>query len=272
VSITSLHTLKVEISGETAAIALDAVLSTLRMTRAETIRTEQGESVLYDGQAIPLVSVRLVVSTAPASKRSSMHSSAVIVRGRSGIAALRVDRILGTAHVVMRPLPTLAPAAGIVAGVVLDAVGDPQLVLDPDSLVEAAQRAVITEGEAAPSRSSVLVVDDSLTTRMLEQSILESAGFDVDVASSGEEGLVKARATRYALFLVDVEMPGMDGFTFIERIRADLDLRDTPAILVTSRSSPEDRQRGRDVGAQAYVVKSEFDQGVLLERIRTLVA
>jgi two-component system chemotaxis sensor kinase CheA len=118
---------------------------------------------------------------------------------------------------------------------------------------------------------SVLVVDDSLTTRMLEQSILESAGYVVDLAVSGEEALEKARAAPYALFLVDVEMPGMDGFAFIERIRADPRLRDVPSILVTSRMSPEDRQRGREVGAQGYVVKSEFDQGVLLERIRTLV-
>ena len=198
--------------------------------------------------------------------------SAVIVQGRTGVAAFSVDRILGTAHVVMRPLPKLTPAAGVVAGAALDAVGDPLLVLDPDSLVAGAQRASAAAVEATPARLSVLVVDDSLTTRMLEQSILESAGFDVDLATSGEEGLAKARATRYALFLVDVEMPGIDGFTFIERIRADPDLRDIPSVLVTSRNSPEDRQRAHDVGARAYVVKNEFDQGVLLERIRTLVA
>jgi two-component system chemotaxis sensor kinase CheA len=172
----------------------------------------------------------------------------------------------------MRPLPELAPATEVIAGAALDAVGDPLLVLDPDSLVARAQRAGPESIEVTPSRLSVLVVDDSLTTRMLEQSILESAGFDVDLAASGEEGLVKARASRYALFLVDVEMPGIDGFTFIERIQADADLRDIPSVLVTSRNSPEDRQRARDVGARAYVVKSEFDQGVLLERIRTLVA
>jgi two-component system, chemotaxis family, sensor kinase CheA len=271
VSITSLHTLMVETSGTTAAIPLDAVCGTARMTREEIVRTEQGESVVYEGQAIPLYSPRLAAFSTPASTRSSKHSSAVIVRGRTGIAALRVDRILGTADVVMRPLPKLAPAAGIVAGAVLDAVGDPQLVLHADGIVAQAQRGGTVEGEAAPTRLSVLVVDDSLTTRMLEQSILESAGFDVDMATSGEEGLAKARSARYALFLVDVEMPGMDGFTFIERTRADPALRDIPSILVTSRNSPEDRQRGQDVGAQAYVVKSEFDQGVLLERIRTLV-
>jgi two-component system chemotaxis sensor kinase CheA len=272
VSITSLHTLTVEASGATAAIPLDAVCGILRMTREEIIRTEEGESVLFDGRAIPLGSVRLAFSSIPASARSSTHSSAVVVRGRTGIAAFRVDRILGTAHVVMRPLPEFAPASAVVAGATLDAVGDPQLVLDPDSLVANAQRAGSVTVETTPSQRSVLVVDDSLTTRMLEQSILESAGFDVEVASSGEEALIKARAARYALFLVDVEMPGMDGFTFIERIRADPYLQHIPSVLVTSRSSPEDRQRGHDVGAQGYMVKSEFDQGLLLEQIRKLVA
>ena len=78
-------------------------------------------------------------------------------------------------------------------------------------------------------------------------------------------------ASRFALILCDVEMPGIDGFTFVERIRADPALRDIPAILVTSRSAPEDRQRGRDVGAHGYIVKSEFDQAELLTMIRPMV-
>jgi two-component system chemotaxis sensor kinase CheA len=106
---------------------------------------------------------------------------------------------------------------------------------------------------------------------MLEQSILESAGYKVDTASSGEEGLMRAREQRYALFLVDVEMPGMDGFSFVQRTRADPELGKVPAILVTSLSAPEHLQRGKDVGASGYVIKSEFDQADLLERIRKLV-
>jgi two-component system chemotaxis sensor kinase CheA len=80
-----------------------------------------------------------------------------------------------------------------------------------------------------------------------------------------------ARRKGYSLFLVDVEMPGMDGFSFIERIRADEELHRIPAILVTSRNEPEDLRRGKEVGAQDYVVKSEFNQAVLLQRIRELV-
>jgi two-component system chemotaxis sensor kinase CheA len=153
----------------------------------------------------------------------------------------------------------------------LDAEGNPQIVLDPEELVAAAQRqhSPVSAKPATP-RLPLLVVDDSLTTRMLEQSILESAGYEVDLAVSGEEALTKARNRRYGLFLVDVEMPGMDGFTFIDRARTDPGLREVPAILVTSRNSSEDRRRGEEVGARAYIVKSEFDQTRLVEIIRNL--
>jgi two-component system chemotaxis sensor kinase CheA len=139
------------------------------------------------------------------------------------------------------------------------------------ALVERVSRAGTEPEEARATRAPILVIDDSLTTRMLEQSILESAGYEVDLAVSGEDGLQRARARRYALFLVDVEMPGMDGFTFIERTRADADLRDIPAVLVTSLASPEHRRRGREAGARGHIVKGEFDQSELLKTIRALV-
>ena len=194
-----------------------------------------------------------------------------MVEGARGLAALGVDRLLGTARVVVRPLPEHVHADPIVAGVFLDAEGNPRLVLDPDGLVTDAYRAEDVAIEPAPPRRPVLVVDNSLTTRMLEQSILESAGYEVDVALSGEEALESARRKRYALFLVDVEMPGMDGFAFVTHVRSDPAIHDIPAILVTSRAAAEDRQRGRDVGAQGYIVKSEFNQVELLTLIQPLM-
>jgi two-component system chemotaxis sensor kinase CheA len=187
-------------------------------------------------------------------------------------AALGVDRLIGISHVAQRPLPALAPTEPYVAGVALDAEGVPLLVLDSQSLVAAA--GLPLRASVAPAlavKRPILVIDDSLTTRMLEQSILQTAGYEVELACSAEEALEKARQCRYALFLVDVEMPGMDGFGFVEVTRADPLLRDVPAILVTSRNEPEDRRRGREAGAAGYVVKSEFDQIALLERIRGLV-
>lgn len=121
-------------------------------------------------------------------------------------------------------------------------------------------------------RNPILIVDDSLTTRMLEQSILESAGFTVEVAASAEEALERIGHTRYSLLLVDVEMPGMDGFGLITHIRADPRVCEVPCILVTSCDSDEYKRRGELAGANAYIVKGLFDQVAFLQKIAELTA
>ncbi|MGD9765434.1 MAG: response regulator [Candidatus Binatia bacterium] len=273
-SLTSLEGLSVESAGIAATLPLDAVRRTMRVTAADVSKTAEGESLVFDGRVVPFVSLPAALRVNPpaAAARSGLAGAAVIVEAGGRMAALGVDRVLGTANVVLRPLPDLAPVDAIVAGASLDADGVPKMVLDPEGIIDVASRARNVSLALEPVQRPILVVDDSLTTRLLEQSILESAGYEVDVATSGEEALETVRRKPYALLLVDVEMPGMDGFTFIERVRADPELRDTPAILVTSRAAAEDRERGERVGAQGYIVKSEFDQSDLLARIERLVA
>ncbi|MDB5220160.1 MAG: signal transduction histidine kinase CheA [Myxococcaceae bacterium] len=269
-SVASLHALIVEAAGSAAAIPLDAVRGTVRLARSDVARTPQGESIAHAGTAIPFVALAKLLALRSTPFDAPL-GTAVIVHGADGLAAIGVDRLLGTATVIQRPLPELAPSTGAIAGASIDSHGTPQLVLDPDGLVAAARVATSLPERPETRQRRILVIDDSLTTRMLEQSILESAGYAVDLASSGEEGLERARKDDYALFLVDVEMPGMDGFSFIIQTRAEPALRDVPCILVTSRAEPEDRQRGREAGASGYIVKGEFDQNELLAQIRRLV-
>ena len=106
---------------------------------------------------------------------------------------------------------------------------------------------------------------------MLEQGILETAGYEVDTASSAEEALEKARKQHYEVFIVDVEMPGMDGYQFVLAAMAEPALSAIPSIMVTSRDGAEDQARGAAVGAKAYIVKSEFDEELLLKTVRELV-
>jgi two-component system, chemotaxis family, sensor kinase CheA len=183
-----------------------------------------------------------------------------------------VDRLDGVRNVVVRPLPILTGPVPLVAGATLDEEGNPQLVLDPVIVVAVVRSETGPVAEAAVVQQfPILVVDDSLTTRMLEQSILETAGYQVDLASSGEEALEKARHKRYAVFVVDVEMPGMNGFELLQELRADPILHRVPTVMVTSRAAAEDRQRAEQAGARAYIVKSEFDEGHLLRTIRELI-
>ncbi|MEW6776795.1 MAG: response regulator, partial [Bdellovibrionota bacterium] len=266
-----MEALVVEAGGLAAVIPLDSVRRTVRLQSSEVTRSAEGEVILDEAQVIPFVPLARYLRTG-ARREQRRHWSAVVVGSGSGVVAVGVDRLLGTANVVMRPLPPLTPAAPVVAGMSLDAQGLPQVVLDPEALIAAGRhKEPVPEAGSEAALRPILIVDDSLTTRMLEQSILESAGYRVDLATSGEEALQRAHRERYGLFLVDVEMPGMDGFAFVERTRADPSLREIPAILVTSRSSEEDRRRGKEVGAAAYVVKSEFNQEELLAVIRRLL-
>jgi two-component system chemotaxis sensor kinase CheA len=277
-SVTAVDALLVSADGDSNAIAipLDAVQRTVRLKAGDIARAGTGPSILYRQTAIPFLPLRAVMRGMQRSSDAAQTWLAIIVAGGGGVAAFGVERLLGTARIVVRPLPERLDADPVIAGASLDGDGKPQLVLDPDRLVAAAHAsphdgASAAASDPAPQKRPVLVVDDSLTTRMLEQSILQSAGYDVDVASSAEEALDLVRQKPFSLILCDVEMPGIDGFTFVERIRADAALRDIPAILVSSRSAPEDRARGREVGAHGYIVKGEFDQAKLLTMIRPMV-
>jgi two-component system, chemotaxis family, sensor kinase CheA len=271
-SLSSMDALIVETegSGGIAAIPLDCVRATRRITASEITFAAPGASVLYGHAAIPFLPLATALDGAAWSVERSW--AAVIVADGGALAAIGVERLLGTAKIVVRPLPQPMTASPMVTAAALDADGNPQIILDPGGLITAARCGTRAELAVSSAKRTVLVVDDSLTTRMLERSILESAGYDVDLAVSAEDALERLRETRYALILVDVEMPGMDGFSFVQRLRADAKLRDIPAILVTSLAEPEHRQRGRDVGAQGYIVKSEFDQAELLSMIRPMMA
>ncbi|WIM93681.1 response regulator [Actinoplanes oblitus] len=270
----SMTGLLVETAGTVASLPLDAVRACVRLSAVEAATAATTGKLVYQDVAAPFRPLAEALYTGLTVPDAAGPGAAVLMDGGDGLVALGVDRLCGTHGLVARPLPELAPCTPAIGSVSVDSDGNPRLVLDPAGLAREILRA---EGAAGRSAASVapplpiLVVDDSLTTRMLERSILESAGYQVDLAASAEEALDQARTRRYGLFLTDIDMPGIDGFTFVERTRADPELAAVPAILVSSRASAADRERGIRAGASAYVVKGEFDQEELLAHIRRLV-
>jgi two-component system chemotaxis sensor kinase CheA len=268
----SLHGLIVEAAGAITTVPLDAVRTCMRLLPEQATAAATTGRLAYEGQAVPFLSLARVLYAGTTVPDTAGAGVAVVLSADGDTVAIGVDRLDGTSTLVVRPLPDLTPATPVIGGVSIDLDGNPRLVLDAHGLVVEAQRGggAVTVAEPAP-KLPILVIDDSLTTRMLERSILESAGYEVDLAASGEEGLEMARRRGYALFLTDIDMPGIDGFAFVARARADPDLSRVPAILVSSRAGAEDRARGTEVGAGAYVVKGEFNQEDLLAHIRRLV-
>lgn len=271
VSLSSLPAVLANVGGLTVAIPLDAVVAVRRVAEAKVVRSAEGESVIDGDDSIPVLDLRALFAAEPESRSQPSSCSVVIVRSGAERVAARVDSVGGVANVVVRRVPASMAADPVVGGASLGPDGWPQIVLDTDGLVHAAHFGGLPSSVAPSPRPPLLVIDDSLTTRMLEQSILESMGYEVDLATSGEEALAMARGRRYGVFLVDIEMPGMSGLEFMAQAKADPTLRDVASILVTSLNSEEDRRRGEQLGARAYIVKNEFDQGRLLDIIREMI-
>jgi two-component system chemotaxis sensor kinase CheA len=271
ISLASMPMLAVRAGDTSVLIPLDVVRETVRLDASDRYFASGRESLVWREQPIPLMALAPLVG-ATALAEHTPPRSAVIVRASRGDRALAVDQVLAVRDVVVQPLPSSAVASALVGGIALDASGMPNLVMAPSELDQLVGDGAQTPLRAPqPQRLPVLVIDDSLTTRMLEQTILEAAGYEVDLATSAEEGLEKAARRRYGLFIVDVEMPGMTGFEFVAQTRGNPEFRDIPAILVTSRNAPEDYAQGQAAGAAAYFAKSEFNQEALLARIRELM-
>ena len=209
----------------------------------------------------------------------------VVVVGVGGARrhAFLVDGLVGQRDVVVKGLSPLLPRFDVLAGASVEPDGSILLVLDIAGLVERARaggEVAAGEDERAPaaadangasSSPSVLVVDDAAIVRHLERSILERAGYLVRTANDGVEALARLAEAPADLVITDIEMPRMDGFALTEAVRANRRTANTPVLIITARASEESRQRGLDVGADGYVVKSDFDETALLGAVARIL-
>jgi two-component system chemotaxis sensor kinase CheA len=207
---------------------------------------------------------------------SGDHSACAILNAGTERAGVLVDDIVGDREVLVKDFePPLVRVRNIAAAGLLGA-GELVLVLRPADLVAgaAARRVVRTPDPTAPDEPEgppwVLVVDDAVTTRTMERGLLELAGYQVKVAVDGVDAWTTLKTERFDLVVSDVDMPRMNGFELTQRIRADETLQDLPVVLVSALEAREDQERGIEVGANAYVVKSSFEQSNLLEIIHRL--
>lgn len=267
VMLSSLTGLWVEVGSETVVIPLTSVRKTLKLDTLPAV--EHGTELMrkVDDRLVRYVPLDVLLG----GEGREVSRAAVLLRLGEQELILGVSRIVGCQTQVVHGLPSELPPLPMLSGAVLDAEGIPQLVLDVAGVFAVSSGVQVAAPAPRRTFAPILIVDDSLTTRMLEQSILESAGYAVQLATSAEQALEMAAQTQYSLFLVDVEMPGMDGFTFVKTTRAHERHGRVPAILVSSRSAPADLAQGKAAGAAAYIVKDHFDQRELLRQIRTIL-
>jgi two-component system chemotaxis sensor kinase CheA len=249
---------------------------TSRRVREEDIFTLEGRPAIeLDGQ--PVIAPRLADLLAlPAGNQGSETVCIVIQVGEERLG-LRVDELLAEEEVVSKPLGAPLTRVRNVAGLTILGSGEICAVLNPVDLLRSAHKLAATPSEtkplrvAAAAKACILLVEDSALVRAMEKRILEDAGYEVVAAVDGVDALNALGRRPFAAVVSDIIMPNMDGLTLTTRIRQEPRYKDLPVILVTSLVSDEDKRRGLEVGANAYIPKPSFDQRVLLETLKRLI-
>ena len=201
--------------------------------------------------------------------------TALVVAYGEQSAVFVIDELDGVSDVIIRSLPRPLGQLPGIAGYCILASGNPVCVLDGEYIVNAAHQHN-AEGHVRhvqpTAKRSLLIVEDSLTTRTLLRNIMISAGYDVDTAVDGADAWLKAQEHEYDCIVSDIEMPNMNGWELCSRIKREARLADTPFVLITSLSKDEERRRGLELGADAYMVKGLFNEQELLDTVERLVA
>ena len=269
-------------AGESLFMLPTAGIDQVIRMREDAVKTvENREAITVSEQTLALVRLVDLLSLPPESghEAKSTHLAAVLLSSNGSRIALAVDAVLGEQEILVKPLgPQLAGLRDFAGATVLGDGAVIPILSIPEMMKRARQAGATPSRRQAPSGAfakeaakSVLVVEDSITSRSLLKSILETAGYKVETAVDGIDAFTKLRSSHFDLVVSDVDMPRMNGFGLTAKIRADKSLAELPVVLVTSLDSATDREHGIDVGANAYIIKSTFDQTNLIEVVRQLL-
>ncbi|MDQ3185555.1 MAG: hybrid sensor histidine kinase/response regulator [Pseudomonadota bacterium] len=279
----------VHAGGQLFVIPSASVERVIRIANKEIQTVENRETILVDETPVSLVWLSDVLELPRHVTAAKAVSSALILGSGPARIAFLVEEILGEQEVLVKALVRPLTRVRNVAGASVLGTGQVAPVLNVADLLKSAanypverpaepRAAALTSAGRLSSeklvragKQSILVVEDSITARTLLKNILESAGYRVSTAVDGIDGYTTLKTGEFDLVVSDVEMPRMDGFGLTAKIRAEMQFTRLPVILVTALESREHRERGIDVGANAYIVKSSFNQSNLLEVIQRLI-
>lgn len=270
----------VKVSNQEFVIPTGKVEKVLRIKKDEIKAIENRDIIISEGCTIPVFNLRniLEIEDKKTERFFSDTISILIVNYIEKKIALKVDEIIVEQEVLVKRFNKQLKRVKNITGAAILGSGKVVPILDVNDLIKSSLKqsgnylnSSVINDEELIEKKSIIVVDDSITSRTLLKNILENYGYLVKTAVDGLQGWKLLKTEKFDLVITDLEMPVMDGFELTENIRQDSEISDMPVILVTSLESREYKERGIDVGASAYIVKSDFQQSNLLDTIERII-
>jgi two-component system, chemotaxis family, sensor histidine kinase and response regulator WspE len=276
-----MRALVVEVAGDPYAFPLGRIIRLAEVKTSKVQTVEGRQYVILDKKNVGLMNARQILgSTGQAFPGEKLETLPIVVIGdeeeRYGI---KVDRFCGERELVVRALDSRLGKVQDLSAVSLMEDGTPVLILDVEDLqlsirnLLSGQRPekIRSDANGEKKRKRILVVDDSITVREMERRLLQNQGYEVDVAVDGIDGWNALHSGPYDLVISDVDMPRMNGFDFVRRIRQDFRLHAMPVMMVSYKERPEDRMKGLEAGANCYFTKGGFHDEKFLTAIMDLI-
>jgi len=281
VTLATVRVLIVEVNGHPYGLPAECVQVLKMITPSEVFAVEGRDAVLHQGRPVSVARLadllQLPQATQPGKGRDVQAASrcAVLSVGGESFGVL-VDALLDEQEVVLKPQSALLERVRNVSGATILDSGEICMVLNPQDLLASMRKgaAPVAPSEAAGAaegKKAILLAEDSITTRTQEARILENAGYEVVTAADGLDAWNKLATRAFDAVVTDVMMPNLDGLGLAGKIRNEPRYADLPVILVTSLASDEDKKRGLEAGANAYITKPAFDQTILLDCLERLI-
>ncbi len=281
-TLSTTQSLKIAVGSGIYFLPVTMVEKIIKVVEGALSLVEGKPAIFYNGVYIPYVKLSEVLELPETSVDNSQFTSSsetvvAILRTGKTLVAFSMDGLMGEEEILMKGLGPFMKRVRNISGATIMRDGRIAPVLNVSDLINTVGLRGISHSKrvAAPSDTPpehvVLIVDDSAMTRTLEKNILESYGYRVITAIDGQDALSKLQTTQVDLIVSDIQMPNMDGLELTEKIKQDEGLQQIPVILVTALKSVADKKRGIEVGADAYIVKSSFDQSNLLSTIQRLI-
>ncbi|MFH0924136.1 MAG: chemotaxis protein CheW [bacterium] len=266
------------------AIPLMAVEETIKVKLSEIKTIEKKEVIQLRGKTIPFIRLSDVLQLKGAdAKKDSEDLQVIIISTEGGKMGFCIKELIGQQEIVVKELGDHLVKVKNILGATILSNGEIALILDPSALIVTAKNIItnlrngkgrttdVSNKEESKKQKYILIVDDSISTRDLEKGIFEAAGFKVSTAINGIDALSKINKEQYDLIITDIDMPGMNGLELTARLKADNQYKSIPVVVVSSLQTEEDKKKGIEAGAEAYITKSSFNQASLLELIGTLI-
>lgn len=260
---------------QTFAIPMEVINTVIRKKEEEIIISSSGKSIIFNDETLPFYEIDDILKLPKATEKEE-KKTILIIESDGKTIALGVSKLLGDQEILHKKLSAPFYKLKNISGITTLASGEICLILNISDIVKSISYTTVSLGQKPTkliknSSLKILLVEDSTTIRTLERNILVNAGYKVETAKNPVEAFEIMKKNQFNLIITDVEMPEMNGFEFLEKLKTNELYADIPTIMISSQNLEENKLRAHELGVEKYIVKSEFNQNDFQKTVKEIL-